>query len=349
MCGTIINGHVEPTTRAGTSARVGRAPAGPRRRGRRDPRRPWRSSRSRCTGTGRVGATTTRSTSARRAASIDGNVGQVIADNHFNVDSAARPGFSPYVYPWSFPVLLAPFVRLWGLDLDRLKLVEVACWCVFLACWYGVLRRRMATWLAWATTAACRLVARVPAAHRLRSCRSCRTCSAVAATLWYADRIRAGAPSWDAVDRRQLIVARRGDDGRVQRPPRRVWRSCPRSSRCSSPTWRPGAASTGDWRAVAAPHVDVRRSRCWRCSSCCRARSRRSTTAPAWTRRGASCAGRSSARSSSSSASTASPAGRCSPSPPLRSSGSSSASAAHAADDVGICRDRASGRRRSPA
>ena len=47
----------------------------------------------------------------RQAASLfDGNIGQVIADNHFNVDNAAKPGFSPYVYPWGLPLLLAPFL-----------------------------------------------------------------------------------------------------------------------------------------------------------------------------------------------------------------------------------------------
>ena len=136
---------------------------------------------------------------------IDGNIGQVIADNHVNVDSAALPGFSPYVYPWSFPVLLAPFVRLWGLDVDRLKLVEVACWCAFLACWYGVLRRRMSTWLAWTTTAAAGW-SLVYLRHTDWILSELPYMAALAATLWYADRIRAGAPRWDAVDRRHLIT-----------------------------------------------------------------------------------------------------------------------------------------------
>ena len=34
---------------------------------------------------------------------------------------------TPQIYPWGFPLLLAPFVRVFGIDYDRLKLVEVAC------------------------------------------------------------------------------------------------------------------------------------------------------------------------------------------------------------------------------
>lgn len=136
---------------------------------------------------------------------IDGNVGQVIADNHENVLLAAKPGFSPYVYPWSFPLLLAPFVRLWGLDLDRLKLVEVLCWCGFLACWFGVVRRRMPTWLAFATTAA--------AGYSLVYLRHTDTILselpymfALAFTLWFADRVRRSAASWDTVDTHRLAL-----------------------------------------------------------------------------------------------------------------------------------------------
>ena len=136
---------------------------------------------------------------------IDGNVGQVIADNHVNVDSAAKPGFSPYVYPWSFPVLLAPFVRLWGLNLDKLKQVEVGCWCGFLACWFGVLRRRMPTWLALCTTAAAGFS--LPYLQHTDSILSeLPYMFALAFTLWFVDRVRRSAPSWDQIDRRRLVL-----------------------------------------------------------------------------------------------------------------------------------------------
>ncbi|MEQ1700628.1 MAG: hypothetical protein ABMA25_10975 [Ilumatobacteraceae bacterium] len=135
---------------------------------------------------------------------LDGNVGQVIADNHFNVDNAAKPGFSPYVYPWGWPLLLAPFHRLCGLDYARLKLVEVACFVGFLVAFHAVIRRRMQQWVAFGTVAFVGttlaylqhtgfLVSELP--YMLF----------VGITLWYLDRLRHEQPL-DAATRRQLIL-----------------------------------------------------------------------------------------------------------------------------------------------
>lgn len=140
---------------------------------------------------------------------VDGNIGQVIADNHVNVGLAAKPGFSPYVYPWTFPVLLAPFVRLWGLDFDKLKLVEVGCWVGFLACWFGLTRRRMTTWLALLTTAAAGY-SLVYMAHTDLILSELPYMAALGATLWFIDTITGTgsdkAERWDAIDRRRLVV-----------------------------------------------------------------------------------------------------------------------------------------------
>ncbi len=135
---------------------------------------------------------------------VDGNVGQVIADNHFNVDNAAKPGFSPYVYPWGFPMLLAPFYRLLGLDYAKLKLIEVACLVGFLWGFHAVVRRRTSQWLAFATVAAVgstlaylihtdMLVSEFP------------YMAAVSFTLWWLDRLRRDQPL-DAATRGQLIA-----------------------------------------------------------------------------------------------------------------------------------------------
>jgi hypothetical protein len=48
--------------------------------------------------------------------------------------STRPPGSARSAYPWGWPLLLAPFVKLWGYDYDKLKLLEVACvpargWC----------------------------------------------------------------------------------------------------------------------------------------------------------------------------------------------------------------------------
>jgi hypothetical protein len=135
---------------------------------------------------------------------VDGNVGQVIADNHFNVDNAAKPGFSPYVYPWGFPILLAPFYRIFGLTYGALKLVEVACLCGFLWFFHRVMRRRMSRWPALAT-----VVSVGTTLAYLRHTDSLLSeypyMLAAAATLWWLDRCRRDGPL-DTATRHQLIV-----------------------------------------------------------------------------------------------------------------------------------------------
>jgi hypothetical protein len=150
---------------------------------------------------------------------VDGNVGQVIADNHFNVDNAAKPGFSPYVYPWGWPILLAPFLRWWGLDAARLKLVEVVCLCGFLAVFHSVVRRRTGDgagrWVALGIVAAIgTTVAYLQHTDELLS--EFPYMFAVALTLWWLDRCRRGTASatldrtvgstLDQVSRNRLIV-----------------------------------------------------------------------------------------------------------------------------------------------
>ena len=79
----------------------------------------------------------------RQARSIfDGDIGAVIADNRFAVLNS-DPSFSPLMYPWVWPLLLSPFVNLWGLDYDRLKLVEVAVFMAWLALLHGIVGRRI--------------------------------------------------------------------------------------------------------------------------------------------------------------------------------------------------------------
>ncbi len=89
----------------------------------------------------------------RQARSIfDGDTAQVVADNRFAVLNSDN-GFSPIAYPWGFPLLLSPFVKQWGLDYDRLKLVEVACFCAWIVLVHGVVRRRLGRGVAIAVAA----------------------------------------------------------------------------------------------------------------------------------------------------------------------------------------------------
>ncbi len=136
---------------------------------------------------------------------IDGNVGQVIADNHFNVTNAAKPGFSPYVYPWGFPILLAPFYRLFGLDYATLKLVEVASLIAFLWGFHALVRRRMTRWLAFATAAA---VGTTMAylIHTDKVVSEFPYMAAVVLTLWWLDRLRRAHQPLDLATRGQLVT-----------------------------------------------------------------------------------------------------------------------------------------------
>jgi len=142
----------------------------------------------------------------RQAKSIfDGNIGQVIADNHFNVDNAAKPGFSPYVYPWGWPLLLSPFVRAFGLDYARLKLVEVACFCGFLWVFHDLVRSRSNRWMAFGVVAAIgtTLAFLVHTDHLLSEF---PYLLAVAITFWWLDRCRAAHHRLHMATRNQLIV-----------------------------------------------------------------------------------------------------------------------------------------------
>ncbi len=74
---------------------------------------------------------------------LDGNPGQVIDDNSFTVQASQGPAFSPPLYPWGFPLLLAPFVAVVGTNVDRLAIVPVLSACVFACCWYALARARV--------------------------------------------------------------------------------------------------------------------------------------------------------------------------------------------------------------
>jgi hypothetical protein len=75
---------------------------------------------------------------------VDGNADQVRLDNEFTVTVSPGTEFSPPLYPWGFPLMLAPFVAAFGSEnLDRLAIVEVLCAAVFVVAWYAIARRRL--------------------------------------------------------------------------------------------------------------------------------------------------------------------------------------------------------------
>lgn len=85
---------------------------------------------------------------------VDGNPGEITADNHFTVDNSLGAPFSPPLYPWGFPLILAPFVAVVGTDVDALAIVPVLCACAFACAWFVLARRRLGTVVAFVSTPA---------------------------------------------------------------------------------------------------------------------------------------------------------------------------------------------------
>jgi hypothetical protein len=80
---------------------------------------------------------------------LAGNVHHVATQNRFTVDNSSWHSFSPYLYPWGWPLLLAPVVGLVGLNYTWLKLLEVVALCVFLLCIWRLARPRAGALGAW--------------------------------------------------------------------------------------------------------------------------------------------------------------------------------------------------------
>ena len=73
---------------------------------------------------------------------VNGNVGEVIAQNRYAVDNSGWSSFSPLVYPWGFPLLIAPIIALWGVNYAKLKLFVIATFLGYLFCLYRLVLRR---------------------------------------------------------------------------------------------------------------------------------------------------------------------------------------------------------------
>jgi hypothetical protein len=141
----------------------------------------------------------------RQARSLfDGDVGQVVADNRFAVLNSDS-GFSPIAYPWAWPLLLSPFVHAWGLDYDRLKLIEVATFCLWLVLLHGIVRRRIGWWPAIAIVA---VFATSPLylAHTDQLLTEFPHLAAVALVIWWYDRIRSDATLLTATTGRLMTL-----------------------------------------------------------------------------------------------------------------------------------------------
>lgn len=141
----------------------------------------------------------------RQARSLfDGDVGAVVSDNRFSVLNS-DPAFSPIAYPWGWPLILSPFVHLWDLGYDRLKLVEIGCLAVWLVLFHGIVRRRLGRVVATAVVA---VIATAPAflRHTDQLLAEYPHMAAVGVVLWWHDRIRARSSLITAPDRDLVVL-----------------------------------------------------------------------------------------------------------------------------------------------
>ena len=133
-----------------------------------------------------------------------GNTAEVVADNRFAVANS-DPLFSPDSYPWGFPLLLAPLVRLWGLDYELLKLVEMAVLCLGFVLIHGVVRRRTNAVVAWFVVATLGLSSAY-LAHTGNLLSEYPHLLAVVTTIWFLDRTLDSATWFDAARWRLVVL-----------------------------------------------------------------------------------------------------------------------------------------------
>lgn len=74
---------------------------------------------------------------------VSGGARDVLADNRFTIENSSWHTFSPYSYPWGFPLLLAPFYKIFGLDYGAFKVVIAACFAGAMYFLYRIAAPRM--------------------------------------------------------------------------------------------------------------------------------------------------------------------------------------------------------------
>ncbi|PIE32661.1 MAG: hypothetical protein CSA55_03070 [Ilumatobacter coccineus] len=74
---------------------------------------------------------------------VHGTVRRVADANAFTVSMSQGAPFSPPIYPWGYPIMLAPFVAVLGIDVDALAIVTVLSALAAGVGWYLLARRRL--------------------------------------------------------------------------------------------------------------------------------------------------------------------------------------------------------------
>jgi hypothetical protein len=132
-----------------------------------------------------------------------GNIGEVLQQTRFSVDNSGWSSFSPYSYPWGWPLILAPFLAVFGLDYGIFKSLEVLAFCVFLLAFFALVRHR-AGWFAATIVTSLIAVSRAFNGATDTVLSDLPYLCFVGVSLWFMDRLRIKGTL--LTDRRALIV-----------------------------------------------------------------------------------------------------------------------------------------------
>jgi hypothetical protein len=135
----------------------------------------------------------------------EGGTRRVIENVAFSLDNSDPSTFSPAGYPWGWPIVLAPFVAVIGLEYDTLAWIEIVLFVTALVLVHRLVRPRTSTAVALVLTA---VVALSPSllGHTDHLLSEYPHLVAVLATLLVLDRYTATTDGWIGVTHRQLAV-----------------------------------------------------------------------------------------------------------------------------------------------
>jgi hypothetical protein len=74
---------------------------------------------------------------------VEGDVGAVLDRTRYTVQNSSWNTFSPYTYPWGFPLLLAPLYAVFGLSYTAFKVLVVAAFAGLLVAFHALIRPRL--------------------------------------------------------------------------------------------------------------------------------------------------------------------------------------------------------------
>lgn len=74
---------------------------------------------------------------------LQGNVKSLVEKNTFSIGHSTLKNFSPTLAPWGYPLLIAPVIQAFGLDVEALKTMNIVFFILFLGCFYWLVEQRM--------------------------------------------------------------------------------------------------------------------------------------------------------------------------------------------------------------